>query len=46
MREFVDLVLGQQAAVVVADVRVSSGSIGAVVDDFALRWDCSVGLHW
>lgn len=43
--EFVNFILGEETAIVIADVCVSSGSIGAVVDDLALRWDHSISLH-
>lgn len=43
--EGVEAVFAEETTVVFADVGVAAGSIGAVVGDLTLRWDCPVGLH-
>lgn len=45
MNGFVYKVFSQQSAIMVAYVSVSAGSIGPVIDYFALRGDSSVSLH-
>ena len=45
LTHFMDFIFGEEAAVVVSDVCVSAGAVGAIVNYFSFGRNSSISLH-
>ncbi len=45
LSEAMESIVTEKTSINLVDIRVSACTIGFIVDNFTLNWDCSVGLH-